>query len=70
MSRRARSRELVREAKHADFYAAHDLSDVPDDDGPECRDDDPRCYVCGERRSVTDSGCAGHDGECYECPRW
>lgn len=31
MSRRLRARELVREAKHAEFYA-HDLSDVPDDD--------------------------------------
>lgn len=66
MSRRARIWLQVREAKHT----PHDLSDVPDDAEPEWRDDDPRCYVCGERQSVTDSGCAGHGGECSECPRW
>lgn len=65
MSRRARLWEVARDAKHA----PHDLSDMPDDE-PEWRDDDPRCYVCGERKSVTDSGCAGHGGECAECPRW
>lgn len=31
---------------------------------------DPRCYVCGARKSSTDSGCCGVDGEQYECPRW
>lgn len=66
MSRRARIWLQAREAKRL----PHDLSDVPDDEGPEWRDDDPRCYVCGERKSVTDSGCAGHGGEQSECPRW
>lgn len=67
MSRRARLFLLARDAKRE---PAHDLSDVPDDDGPDCRDDDPRCYVCGERQSVTDGGCCGHGGEVAECPRW
>lgn len=67
MSRRARLWQSAREAK----YVPQDLSDVPDDDeSPEWRDDDPRCYVCGARQSSTDSGCCGVDGEQYECPRW
>lgn len=66
MSRRARTRLPVREAKHALAYAGPE----DDDDEPDIRDEDPRCYVCGERQSVTDSGCCGHGGEQSECPRW
>ncbi len=65
MSRRARTRAAAVAAK---YIALVPLDDEPDDD---CNaDDDPRCYVCGERQSVTDSGCKGIGGECAECPRW
>ena len=58
MSRRARLWHVAREAKTAQAFAE------PEDD------DDPRCYVCGARKSSTDSGCCGVDGERCECPRW
>lgn len=67
MSRRARLWHVAREAKTAQAFSEPEDCD---DDGPEVRDDDPRCYVCGARQSVTDSGCAGHGGEQAECPRW
>jgi hypothetical protein len=67
VSRRNRLWHVAREAKTAQAFT--DPEDR-DDDGPELRDDDPRCYVCGARESSTDSGCCGVDGEQCECPRW
>lgn len=61
MSRRARLWHVARESKTALAYSGPEDDD--DEGGIDTRDDDPRCYVCGERKSVTDSGCAGHGGE-------
>ena len=69
MSRRARLWHVARESKSALAYAGPE-DDTDDEGGIDIRDDDPRCYVCGERKSVTDSGCCGHGGEMSECPRW
>ena len=67
MSRRARMWHIAREAKTAQAFSG---PEDDDDEGPELRDDDPRCYVCGARKSSTDSGCCGEGGEMSECPRW
>lgn len=70
MSRRLRARAAAIEAKHAPVYGSGPEDDTEDEGGIDARDDDPRCYVCGERESVTDSGCCGIGGERSECPRW
>lgn len=74
MSRRARSRAAAVAAKHVALVPLAAMTepedDTDDEGGIDARDDDPRCYVCGERSSVTDNGCAGHGGKCAECPRW